>query len=339
MNGRLCLTVSDDAVLAELPGHLFLQLLGLDCRHVGEVRPARRVDDAARRIDDKAAVGVHPVAADFFKRAALGTDTRHEQEVVGRDAADVGKEAALRGAYDVHHTVCSGPLLRCAQYFLEQPLTCFVLGQLEVVRTFVAGQRQEYDPFPVVAEERGHAVLSHVGSHCQCVEIHLFEERAGIHGRRVADVAAFGVGNDELLGIVLFQVADRLFKGGPAFQSSALVKGEVRLVGDAVGGRGVDDSLVEGKDGVVLAEQVGGYFLYVRVEADAEERRFPTDVLDDFLSVHVGEMLWVSVVCFAWRKVTHFRRDAAGAVRLLREQDAFEREAVHFQVVGPAVRA
>lgn len=41
------LTVSDDAVLAELPGHLLLQLLGLDCRHVGEVRPARRVDDAA----------------------------------------------------------------------------------------------------------------------------------------------------------------------------------------------------------------------------------------------------------------------------------------------------
>ena len=206
--------------------------------------------------------------------------------MVGRYAADVGEEAALCGADHVHHAVWSGPLLRRAQHPFKQALTGFVLGQLEVVRALVACQGEQDDPFPVVVEEGGHAVFSHVRGHRQGVEVHLFKEGTGVHGRRVADVAPLGVSYDELVGVVLFQVGYRLLEGGPAFQPAAFIEGEVRLVGHAVGGRSVDDGLVEGKDGVLFAEQVGGDFLHVCVEADAEERRFAAYVPDEFFSVH-----------------------------------------------------
>ena len=54
-------------------------------------------------------------------------------------------------------------------------------------------------------------------------------------------------------------------------ESVALVEGEVGLVGHAVVGRGVDDGLVEGEDGIFLVQEMSGNLLGVGVEAYAEE--------------------------------------------------------------------
>ena len=109
-----------------------------------------------------------------------------------RNLADVLESAALGGAYDVHHAVVAGPFLALAQHFLEEAFALRVLRQLEVVRAFVRVQCQEDDPRVVIAEERRHAVLAHVGGHGDGIHLQVFEERAGIHGRGVADVAALG---------------------------------------------------------------------------------------------------------------------------------------------------
>ena len=113
----------------------------------------------------------------------------------------------------------------------------------------------------VAFDERRHAVLAHIGRHGEGIDVIFFEERAGIHLAGVAYVAPLGVGNDELVGIVLLQVLHRLLERHEAFHASRLIEGEIRLEGYAIGRGGVDDGAIEREDGVFLAEQVPGYLL------------------------------------------------------------------------------
>ncbi len=190
-----------------------------------------------------------------------------------------------------HDLLVGGPLLCLGEHILEEAGAGDGLGELEVARAGVGGQRQQDDPFALMAEERLHAVRTHVGSHGEGVDAEIVEEGAGVERRGVADVATLRVGDDQLIGIFLADVGHGLCEHLPTLGSESLVEGGVGLVGHAVGGSGVDDGLIEGEHCLGLAEAaVGdacGEFQRVAVESDTEKRALAGDVGDKFLLFHI----------------------------------------------------
>ena len=126
---------------------------------------------------------------------------------------------------------------------------------------FVRRQGQQDNPLALVAEEGRDAVFTHIGGDGQRVNVVFFEEGTGIHGAGVANVATFGVGNDEVLRVVLLEIFDGLLEGHESLDAEGLVESEVGLVRHAIGCGGVDDSLVKRKDGVFFLQQVLGNLL------------------------------------------------------------------------------
>ena len=151
---------------------------------------------------------------------------------------------------------------------------------------FVRGECQEDDPLAFVLEERSHAVLAHVGSHREGIEVDFFEEGAGIHRAGVADVAALGIGDDEVLWVVLVEVLDGLLKRNPSLHAHALIESEVGLVCHTIGCGGINNCLVEGKDGVFLLQQMLWNLLDVGVETHTEEGLLGENLIDKFLTCH-----------------------------------------------------
>ena len=76
-----------------------------------------------------------------------------------------------------------------------------------------------------------------------------------VHVRCVANVTTLGVGDDEVVGVVFLEIIDGLLEGGYALEPHALVECEVGLVSHTVGGRRIDDLLVELECGVFLFQQ------------------------------------------------------------------------------------
>ena len=213
-------------------------------------------------------------------------NTGHEQKSIRSNLSDVLEQLASRGTDDVHHVLVVTPLLALANDFLKEALAILIFRELEVERAFVAGQGKQDDPMILFnslslgegwgeANERRHAVLAHIGSDGQRIDVVLAEERAGIHLAGVADVAALGVGYDELVRIVLLQVLDCLLESHQSLHTGCLVEGQVRFVSDAIGRSGIDDGLVESEYRVSLREQVLGNLLEVGVKADAKEALLP----------------------------------------------------------------
>ena len=99
----------------------------------------------------------------------------------------------------------------------------------------------------------------------------MLEEAAGIHCGGVADVAAFCVGDDELVGIILFQILYCLFQSGPAFDAEAFIECEVWLVCHAVRSSGVDYCFVELENRIGVVFQMLRDFLDVSVKAYAKK--------------------------------------------------------------------
>lgn len=244
------------------------------------------IDDAARGVYQQAAMVVHAILGNLLQAAALGSNAGNQQEVFGGDAAHVGEEFALRGTHDKHQLVVGGPGLGDAQHLLKEAFALCVGSELEVLRPLVRGQSQHDDPVSLVVEERFHAIFSHVGSHRYGVDVEMLEEAACIHLRGIAYVAAFGVGDDELVGIVFLDVTDGFLKGFPPFEAEALIEGEVGFVGHTQVGRGVDDGFVEGEDGVFFLQEMLRYLLDVGIETYAEKRFLAADILKKLLFVH-----------------------------------------------------
>lgn len=129
------------------------------------------INDAATRVDEKSAILDHAVFAHFLQAAALCANAGDEQEMVGRDLTDVLKHLSLGGTHDIHHVVFRAPLLCSPDHFFKETLTGFVFCELEVVTAFVACQCQDDRPLVFVFKERGEAVLAHVGSHGEGIDI------------------------------------------------------------------------------------------------------------------------------------------------------------------------
>ena len=114
----------------------------------------------------------------------------------------------------------------------------------------------------------------------------MFEETSGVEFGGVAYVAAFGVGYDELVGIVFFKISDCTFQCVPSCSSEAFVECHVRFVGHAIGCCSVYDRFVEIENGIRSLRDVARDFQRVCVKTDAEKRLFSLDVLNQLFSCH-----------------------------------------------------
>ena len=75
----------------------------------------------------------------------------------------------------------------------------------------------------------------------------MLEEAAGIEHRSVAYVASLGIGDYELVGMILLQVFYGALKSNPPLHTEAFIECEIGLVGYAIGCRGIDYRFVESK--------------------------------------------------------------------------------------------
>ena len=158
---------------------------------------------------------------------------------------------------------------------LEQAGAGHVGEELEVAASGIGCEREQNHPLALIVHERLHAVKTHVRGHGDCIHTHVLEKRAGVERRGVADVAALGVGYDELVGIILADIPDSAVKCLPARpHSETLVEGCVGFIGHAVRCGGVDDGFVEGKNRILFVEKVLRDFLDISVKAYTEKRTF-----------------------------------------------------------------
>ena len=104
----------------EQGGHLLLHFAGFGGGHGGEVPAIGGVDDAARGVNDEAALVGHAVSGHFFEAAALCAHAGYEQEVARQDAAHVLEHAALCGSDYKHHVALVAPRRGLGHYFFKQ---------------------------------------------------------------------------------------------------------------------------------------------------------------------------------------------------------------------------
>ena len=144
-----------------------------------------------------------------------------------------------------------------------------------------------------MCEERGYAVFAHVGCHGDGIDVVFVEECACVHVGSIPDVSAFGVGDDEVVGILFLDVAYGLFVSSYSVNTERLVECEVGLVCHAVGCRCVDDGFVELEQRVVHVEQMDGYALGIGVESHAQEGFLRAYLVDELLSVHGLSVVYI----------------------------------------------
>ena len=74
-----------------------------------------------------------------------------------------------------------------------------------------------------------------------------------------------------MVWMLLTDVLHGFLEGLHAMNAMCLIEGEVWLVGYAIRCGGIDDGLVELKNGIVQVEQTNGYLLGIGVEANAKK--------------------------------------------------------------------
>ena len=264
--------------------------------HLSEVLAIGGIDDTPRGVHKQTAILRHTILAYLLQRTSLGANAWHKQEMVGNHLTDIFKHSSLRSTNDIHHILVVAPLLTLFQHFLKESFAIGVFRQLEVVRAFIARQRQQDHPFVVVAEEWCDAVFTHVGGDGECIDIVLLKEGLGIHFRCVADITTLGISDDEVVGIFFFQIVDGCLKSQQTIHSISLVESEVGLVGHAIGGCGIDDEsveLAEGTEHIVLAvlglclvDDALWNFVDICIETYAEKTLLLANLFYQLLSVH-----------------------------------------------------
>ncbi len=132
-----------------------------------------------------------------------------------------------------------------------------------------------------MVEERPHRILAHVGSESNGMAVHCVEERAGIACGGVAYVAAFCVGDNELVGVVFAYIGHGIRQRLPSFRAVAFVESGIGLVCHAIGGCGIDYGFVEGQDccrRICVGTKRSGHACGIGVEAYAQEAAFAENV-------------------------------------------------------------
>ena len=211
---------------------------------------------------------------------------------------DVLKHLSLCGTNYVHHVLVVAPFLTLLQYLLKQALAILVLHQLEVVTALIAGKSQQHHPFAVVAQEWCNAVLAHVRSNGQRIYIVLLKESLGVHLRCVTDIAALGIGYNQVLGIVLLQIFDNALESSHTLNAVSLVEGQVGLVGHTVGSSSINNAgakLKQHAEGHLFLLvlflhnllQAFGHLVQVCVQSHAQKALLLANLFNQFFSGHI----------------------------------------------------
>ena len=103
-----------------------------------------------------------------------------------------------------------------------------------------------------VLQEGQYAVASHIGGYGECIHLEVLKEATGIHITRIPDITSLSISDDELIWVLLAQVLYGLLESKDAKGPHALIEGEVGLIRHTEVCCGINDSLVERKDGVIL---------------------------------------------------------------------------------------
>ena len=205
---------------------------------------------------------------------------------MGNNTANVFEQFALRGPHDIHQMLIRAPRLTGFQHFLKQTLPRGERRKLKILAARIAGERQHNYPLSRITQERFHAVFAHIGCHGQRIYGIGFEKRFGIARTGIADVAALGIGDDEMVRTVHLQIVDGAFKGLQSLEPVALIKSQVGFVGHTKRCRCIDDGLVEFEDRVVRRLQMCGNLLHIGIQTDTEKRLLLKNLRNKFLLVH-----------------------------------------------------
>ncbi len=201
--------------------------------------------------------------------------------MVGNDFADALQRFGFGGAHHVHDLVRRSPAAAFFQHRFIQPFAGGFVGKiLEIFRAFVGGQHQDDGPFAFVSQERGNGIQPHIRSQCDGIEVECFKKSAGVQCGCVADVAAFGIGNQEDVFCFLPDVTHGFCQAFPAPGAQQFVKGKVRLVGYGQVMGGIHDGFVEFKNRIRNNFKVFRDFIDVRIQTYTQERSFFTDQIE-----------------------------------------------------------
>ena len=97
-----------------------------------------------------------------------------------------------------------------------------------------------------------------------------------------------------MVGVLSLNILDGLLKGDYALDAKGFIESQIGLIGHAVGGRGIDDGLVEGEYRVFLRQQMLRYLFEVGVQTHTEECFLLKYLVCQFLLVHCC----MSVICW-----------------------------------------
>lgn len=128
--------------------------------------------------------------------------------------------------------------------------------------------------------------MPHIWGHGNGIGIEVFQESSRIHAGSIANVAPFGIGNDEYLGVFLPDIADGHLQAHPASCSKGFIKGNVRFVGHRMSLSGIDNLPVEFKQGVLGITQELRYFLHFRIQSHTKIGFLLPDLFNDLLIGH-----------------------------------------------------
>jgi hypothetical protein len=261
-----------------------LQPFGLFPCLIRKISPARGVNNAAGGVDQQPTIFIKAGFADSSKVAPLCSNAWNEQKMLGRKLPHPHKSFGVGGANHKHQVFGAAPFLDSLQHRFPEGLPgIFKPAALEVAAALVGSERQHDGPLAGMAEEWGYAVFAHIRRHGDGIATHLLEKCFGVHVAGVANVAALGIGDDQVL---LADIFYRFVECCPAFWSKCFIKSQVGLVCHAELTGSIDDCLVERQDWIAFLVQVLGDFLQLGVESDTEEGFFTKDFSDEGGSVH-----------------------------------------------------
>ena len=203
--------------------------------------------------------------------------------MVGQNFSNSLKMSGLRGSDDEHQIFRAAPGGCFSEYIFKKRFAGFEFLKLKIEAAAIRGQTEYDGPFSLKTEERADGIFAHVRCHRERICPHFFKKSGRVKPRGVADIAAFGIGDDEMVGA---DFADNFFKRQPARRAEGLEKREVRFEGHAMRFRRVNYLSAKFKNGVFKTEQMSGQLRHFRVEADAEHRFFLENMADEGGSSH-----------------------------------------------------
>ena len=169
-----------------------------------------------------------------------------------------GNLIGLRGPHHKHQLVGSGPGLCFLNHRFKQLLRLIInVLSLKIGTAGVARQCQQNDPLTGIIKERQYRIVTHIRGHRDGIEVEAccrrIEESTGVKARRVADVAALGIGNGET---IFRDVVQRFLQTLPAAWPLRFIERNIGFVGHGIGRSGIDNGFVEFKNRVGYVNQM-----------------------------------------------------------------------------------